>query len=318
VLYVKPNQLNISEIFENNPPKDTRFWTFMSQIDTQITLNNWTRYRGDFGTSGTDILNPSYWTEWRNFEIMFHIAPLLDSEQHRRLIGNDIAVIIFFDNSFRIGESITLFDANGIGIVPQVFAVVEPDINNIDNYRLAFFNGSNLGNYKPQSPPSNYFFHFEDIRDFLFTKIYNGYAVAMSVPPMNRFYTLPRKEAIKELGQKYKPVNEKEEKKRFAQESKKFKRLPTESHDPLLKIALIAGRGLIPKENNQYSNPFCELKLNQQTSRSFHLKKTLNPKWHSEFIFRLSGVHGHEDLQLVCMNAGQDVKMIIWANYPFY
>jgi hypothetical protein len=44
----------------------------------------------------------------------------MSTEQHRRLIGNDVAVIFFQEE--------TAFEANidAVGSVPQIFAVVQP------------------------------------------------------------------------------------------------------------------------------------------------------------------------------------------------
>jgi len=186
--------------------------------------------------------------------------------------------------------------------------VVEPDLENLDNYRLGFFNGSNLGQYRPQCPPSNYIFNYEDLRDFIFTKMYNGYVVAMSVPPMNRLFTVPRREAIKELGNKYEQTDRKEDRKREQSEAKKMKRIVNDTGDPLLKVALIEGRGLVPRENAT-SSPFCELRLHQQIFRSSQIKKNLNPRWNAEFVFRLAGVRaGLDDFQVVCLHQSKDGK----------
>jgi hypothetical protein len=89
----------------------------MDDIGTKVSMANFPkkRFRGDFGKffffthpnaneflfvgrEGIDCTKETYYTIWNDVEIMFHIAPLLNEEQVRRLIGNDIVVIIFHDD----------------------------------------------------------------------------------------------------------------------------------------------------------------------------------------------------------------------------
>lgn len=51
---------------------------------------------------------------------MYHVSTMLNAEQHRRLIGNDVCVIIFQESTC---VDPLKFD---IGQVPQVFGVVQP------------------------------------------------------------------------------------------------------------------------------------------------------------------------------------------------
>jgi hypothetical protein len=50
--------------------------------------------------------------------VMFHIAPLMNEEQHRRLIGNDICVIIFYEDD--CCQTFNPEPLTQIGAVPQV------------------------------------------------------------------------------------------------------------------------------------------------------------------------------------------------------
>jgi hypothetical protein len=72
-----------------------------------------------------------------NLLVCYHIAPILNSEEKRRLIGNDIAMIFYYD-----APSSSQFDLFGIdtfGEVPQVFAVVQPNDAQADSYRFVTF-----------------------------------------------------------------------------------------------------------------------------------------------------------------------------------
>jgi hypothetical protein len=53
------------------------------------------------------------------------VAPILNAEEKRRLIGNDIAILFFLDEP----DTSVKFSVSGIdsfGEVPQVYAVVQP------------------------------------------------------------------------------------------------------------------------------------------------------------------------------------------------
>ena len=56
-----------------------------------------------------------------SYLVMFHVSVMTNAEQHRRLIGNDIAVIVFHEDS-----KLDPTHLNELGTVPQVFAVVHP------------------------------------------------------------------------------------------------------------------------------------------------------------------------------------------------
>jgi len=90
--------------------------------------DNWRHYRGDVRAPGL-----AYYTKWRDIQIIYHVCPTLNDEEIRRLIGNDIGMLIFLD------ESATSFDPSEIdkfGEVPQAFVVVQPVK---DKYRIGFF-----------------------------------------------------------------------------------------------------------------------------------------------------------------------------------
>ena len=53
--------------------------------------------------------------------VIYHLAPQLDKEGHRRLIGNDIAVIFFLEEGAK-GFDTTLIDE--LGTVPQVIIMI--------------------------------------------------------------------------------------------------------------------------------------------------------------------------------------------------
>lgn len=125
------------------------------------------------------------------------LATKLNSEQHRRLIGNTQAVIFFKEDPGPFNPE----GVDAMGIVPQFYAVVQPHEG---QYRIGFFYRVNMKIVEP-IVPSNALFDLETMKDFLLTKIHNGYMVAKQVPPINRLFEMPRQQAINNIAYLYSP-----------------------------------------------------------------------------------------------------------------
>lgn len=80
----------MKEIFANKPPPDSRFYRFMDSMASVVDMHTHDGYRGDMGKSGEDADTLTYYTKWNDIEIIFHVAPHMSPEQHRRLCGNDV------------------------------------------------------------------------------------------------------------------------------------------------------------------------------------------------------------------------------------
>ena len=94
--------------------------------------------------------------------MIYHVAPHMDAEQHRRLIGNDIGIIFFLE----VGAKFDLRVLDGLGTVPQVFAIVQPFKN---KYRLTFLNRLTLRPYEGRIP-KGYLFDETEMKDRLLAK----------------------------------------------------------------------------------------------------------------------------------------------------
>jgi len=177
VIYCDNTQTTIKEMFSNKTTTP-EFEAFLNVLGEKINLETWNGYRGDMGREGE-----TYYRKWNEFDIIFHVSTLMDEEQHRRLIGNDVATIFFKE----IGR-LSMKDVDSLGTVPQVFAAVQPClIDKRKKYRMSFFNRVNIKKFLPLVP-HGHFWDEEEMREFLFTKIINGYATAFLNPPLNRLF----------------------------------------------------------------------------------------------------------------------------------
>lgn len=96
---------------------------------------------------------------------MYHVSTMLDPEQHRRLIGNDVCVIIFQESTSVDPLKLDL------GQVPQAYFIVQPYISGTNpiRYRVAYYSRKTIPSVKPDIP-KNYLFSKDKITDFILTK----------------------------------------------------------------------------------------------------------------------------------------------------
>jgi len=192
-LYSNGTEKTLQDFFAHKEQHASReYWDFMNIIGEKINLKGWKKYRGDFST---DSEQEAYYTEWKNISVMFHVCLWMNAEQHRRLIGNDVVFIIYHDAQ----KPFDPVPLDSLGTVPQVFAVVQKFE---DSYRLGFFSRPTIKPFMPRVPGRHSFVK-EALKDFLFTKVYNGYCQALTCPPMNRLLEVPRANTITELVTKY-------------------------------------------------------------------------------------------------------------------
>jgi len=169
-------QTNPLDIFNNKELSNNykRFLHIMGINDDMPTINN----------------------EWRGHSLIWHMAHNMDEEQVRRCIGNTQCVIIFNDTEMIEFDP---KDINEAGNVVQFFVVIQPWE---EYYRVGIIQRITL---KPFGPPLpyNYLFREINIRDFILTKIHNGYMMSRTCPPFAKMYEYPRSETIKTFAEKW-------------------------------------------------------------------------------------------------------------------
>ncbi|KAL6080612.1 Rap1 GTPase-activating protein 1 [Balamuthia mandrillaris] len=104
VLYCKGDQTTEEEMF-NNEHGSEQFENFLDVLGDRIELTGWPLYRAGLDVNGKTTGTHSVYTEWENFNIMFHVSTLLpyypaDAQQieRKRHLGNDILMIVFKDS----------------------------------------------------------------------------------------------------------------------------------------------------------------------------------------------------------------------------
>ena len=117
--YLKSGQTTESDMFHNLNGKificmlmlmawleDTSpaFQEFLQFLGDRVRLKGWDKYRAGLDVNNDQAGTHSIYTEWNNYEIMFHIIPWMpyrngNAQQvdRKRYFGNDICVILFLD-----------------------------------------------------------------------------------------------------------------------------------------------------------------------------------------------------------------------------
>lgn len=195
VIYSKKGETTAAQMFENKECSPD-FWKFIDRLGEKIDLEGWTKYRGDMRPPGN-----AWYSVWKGIEIIYHVAPILNAEEKRRLIGNDIGMLFYFDEP--LSEK---FDPSGIdtfGEVPCVFAVVQPDKKKSEQeqYQVGFCSKINITSHTPQSPAGTQ--NFDDTVQATLTKLHNGLVKTIFCPPMNRLFMVPRRATLNEITEKY-------------------------------------------------------------------------------------------------------------------
>ncbi len=122
-----------SDLTDTNPACAASFMTFLNLMGRKINLQDWTGYKGDMGSWKTGT---TYFEEYQDIEgifsflsfrlfilVIYHVAPMLSSTQHRQWIGNDSLIIFFLDEE---AQPFQLEHLSSLGTIPSCFAVVKP------------------------------------------------------------------------------------------------------------------------------------------------------------------------------------------------
>lgn len=194
VIYAKPGQKTNHEMFSNTACSPG-FWNFLEELGKPIDLNGWTHYRGDMRPPGE-----AWYCIWNDIEIIYHVAPKLNTEERRRLIGNDIPYLIYFDAD----PNEIQFDPSGLssfGEVPQIFAIVQPLTASPPYFKVGFCSKSNIPSFNPTAPSEA--LSQTLTKGFILVKLFNGLTKTIYYPPMQRLFSTPRKATIDELIEKW-------------------------------------------------------------------------------------------------------------------
>jgi len=206
LLYAKYGQTTEAEIFGNATHENADFEDFADCLATKIELRGWKEYTGGLKTDGVYNGSHSYYTRFRDFEIMFHTSTLLpytpgDPQQldRKRHIGNDIVILVWSEGGARIDPN--FIRSHFIHVVIVVSPVQSDDTNSFaqKRYRIEVAAKAEVPPFGPHVRSSEYFVQGADLRDFLLTKLVNAECAAMRSPQFKEMLANPRRLFLREL-----------------------------------------------------------------------------------------------------------------------
>lgn len=196
---VKSLRIGVLNIFDDQPTRKewfankstSKFEKFISNLGNRILLNKWEGYTADAEPSESIIYN-----HWRGkISVIYHIAPSLSKMEQRRLIGNDILLIIFVNQ--RSQSKLDLSKLDQLGKVTQCIAVVTELENS--KYYLRFIGSNKI--FKSEKFPYTVkqSLEYKYIENIILYKFYNIMRQLRKIDIFSNVYTEPRKEYIESI-----------------------------------------------------------------------------------------------------------------------
>ncbi|KAJ3175454.1 Signal-induced proliferation-associated 1-like protein 2 [Irineochytrium annulatum] len=188
VLYCKEGQQTEEELFGNETGSPA-FDVFLSIIGEAIDLKGFPGFLGGLDNKNNNTGEETVHTEWKSFELTFHVSTLLpyfredpQQIQRKRHIGNDIVCLVFLD-----GPNAT-FDPLCIrSQFLHVFIIVKEERSAETGqlgYRIVIATRNDVPDFGPPLPTPPVFYSRVALREFLMAKIVNGENAAMKAPKL--------------------------------------------------------------------------------------------------------------------------------------
>eukprot|EP00026_Physarum_polycephalum_P007007 Phypoly_transcript_07060.p1 GENE.Phypoly_transcript_07060~~Phypoly_transcript_07060.p1 ORF type:complete len:277 (+),score=24.77 Phypoly_transcript_07060:811-1641(+) len=204
VLYCKNGQLTEDEMY-SNVEACPEFNDLLETLGHTIELQDWTKFRGGLDVKGGTTGTQSVYTEFHNYQIMFHVSTMLPFQpddaqrvERKRHLGNDVVLVIFVENK---GDQIVQFDPSLFkSQFNHVFIVVQVDYSQpqseVVNFKISISCKEGVIPFGPDYPQSYSFPKGDRFRQFLLTKLINAERAALHAPIFAQKIKRTRKEAL--------------------------------------------------------------------------------------------------------------------------
>ncbi|XP_031422504.1 rap1 GTPase-activating protein 1 isoform X9 [Clupea harengus] len=176
VVYQKFGQTSEEELFGNNE-ESPAFVEFLEFLGQKIELHDFKGFRGGLDVAHGQTGTESFYTNFHNKEIMFHVSTMLpytegDTQQlqRKRHIGNDIVAVVFQDESTPFVPD--MIASNFL----HAYVVVQVDNACSDNvlYKVSVTSRDDVPFFGPALPDPAVFRKGPEFLEFLLTKLINA------------------------------------------------------------------------------------------------------------------------------------------------
>ena len=174
ILYAQGDQGAVEDDMYANRDGCPLFSSFLSMLGTKIVLAGWDRFRGGLDVTGNATGHYSLFTDWRGFEVMFHVSTLLpytpgasQQVERKRHLGNDIVLLVFHTGTGALDPACFKSQFNHVFIVVRPTPASTPDN---PRYTVAVIMRGEVKPFTPQFPRDYVFSRDEFFREFILTK----------------------------------------------------------------------------------------------------------------------------------------------------
>ena len=195
ILYAQGDQGAVEDDMYANRDGCPLFSSFLSMLGTKIVLAGWDRFRGGLDVTGGNATGHySIFTDWRGFEVMFHVSTLLpftpgasQQVERKRHLGNDIVVLVFHTGTGALDPACFKSQFNHVFIVVRPTPASTPDN---PHYTVAVIMRGEVRPFTPQFPRDYVFSRDEFFREFILTKSLCFLTFTLCFLFLSRFFTL--------------------------------------------------------------------------------------------------------------------------------
>ncbi|KAI9487728.1 MAG: hypothetical protein EXX96DRAFT_554441 [Benjaminiella poitrasii] len=186
LLSVRDDQ-STEEAWFSNTEVSIDLQDFLSIMGKRIELKEYKGYAAGLDTKTGESGKYAYVSRWNEFDILFHVAPLMPSQNNdkqqvlrKKHIGNDIVCIIFLEGNQK-------FNPKAIrSQFLHVYIIIQPKIiKGKRHWRVEVLRKENVAEFGPALPSPALFDNDETLKEFLTLKLVNAENAALK---SNRFH----------------------------------------------------------------------------------------------------------------------------------
>lgn len=183
VVFATANQWKEQDMFET--PWNDSHAEVMQVLGDVIDMKDWDHFSGGFITGQS---RRTYYTSFRGYEIVFHVAPMLSKDERRQFLGNDKVILYFCEEGMKPLVPRFRGEVNSVGIVLQRRA---------DGWKMTVFHKERVQGFAPLFPGAVK--SLQELKDYVLCVAINGYTSVLSSPPYSNMMAKVYQENLRSI-----------------------------------------------------------------------------------------------------------------------